>query len=352
MSGGRRGRSPDFWRIAALLLLIAAPVRAGAPAFELVTLGANGGLSDGNLSAWLVRASDDHRYLALDAGSLLPGIERALRQGAFKALLQTPAADPQLTPAGRVLREGIAGYFISHAHLDHLAGMLIVSPDDSAKPIYALASTLQTLTGSYFNWQAWANFSDQGPEPRLKRYTLRAPPPGETFAIDGTTLQAQLLPLAHDRLDSSMILLRTGAPDTQRYLAYFGDTGADATERSTRLAAVWQVLAPLQRRGALAALIIECSYPDATPDERLYGHFKPVWLLQELRRFEQAAGGDGALRGLDVVISHIKPSLRRGESPRALIAAQLAAGNALPPGLGLRLHYPQQGERLLLPGAR
>lgn len=323
------------------VLLLAGIARPAATAadFELVALGSEGGLHEGQLNAWLLRAPGEAHYLALDAGTLLPGIEAALRAGAFA----DRAPDGALTPAGAVLRQAIAGYFISHAHLDHLAGLLIASTDDTRKPVYGLAATLQTLSDDYFNWAAWPNFADRGAAPALGQYPLRAQPPEQAFAIDGTALRARLYPLAHDRLESSMILVQHG----DAYLAYFGDTGPDEVQRSTRLARVWQVLGPLQRRGALKGLIIECSYPDAVEDTRLFGHLKPQWLLAELRRFEREAGGAGALRGLDVVVTHIKPSLQAGTDPRALIAAQLAAA----PELGVRFRLPRQGEHFSLPAA-
>jgi 3',5'-cyclic-nucleotide phosphodiesterase len=287
----------------------------------------------------VVRAPADARYLALDAGSLLAGIERALQQGAFA----DRPADGALTPAGAVLRNAIAGYFISHAHLDHVAGLLIAATDDTKKPVYGLPSTLQTLSDDYFNWQAWPNFADRGTAPQLAQYRLQEQTPERVFDVSGTALRAQLYPLVHDRIVSSMILLRSG----DAYLAYFGDTGADELQHSTRLADIWRVLGPLQRRHALKAVIIECSYADSVDDAKLYGHLKPAWLLKELRRFEREAGGDGALRGLDVIVSHIKPSLQAGVDPRALIATQLQRE----PALGVHFHVPQQGERLMLPTA-
>ncbi|NKF22839.1 3',5'-cyclic-nucleotide phosphodiesterase [Solimonas sp. C16B3] len=323
--------------LAALLLGTAG--RASAADFDLVALGVDGGLQNGNLSAWLVRADGEPRYLALDAGTLLSGIDVALQHGAF----DDRKPDPALTPAGDVLRNAIAGYFVSHAHLDHVAGLLVDATDDSPKPIYGLASTLAVLSRDYFNWDAWPNFADRGTTPALKQYTLRDEPPGQWFAVDGTSLRAALYPLTHDRVTSSMILLQHGGA----YLAYFGDTGADTVQHSDRLQTIWKLLGPLQKRGALKGMLIECSYPDRVDDAHLYGHLNPAWLLRELQRFEQAAGGAGSLRGLDVVVTHIKPSLRRATDPRREIADQLRAGNTL----GLHFHFAQQGDLLKLPSA-
>ncbi|MET0330702.1 MAG: 3',5'-cyclic-nucleotide phosphodiesterase [Dyella sp.] len=316
---------------------------ACAADFELVALGVHGGLSDGNLSSYLVRAPGRPHYLALDAGSVLPGIAAARAQGAF-ADSQPPADDP-LTPAGYVFRQAIRAYFISHAHLDHVEGLLIgATADVGPKPIYGLASTLDVLSTDYFNWQAWPNFADRGAPPTLGRYLLTAESPRQPFAVADTGLSGALYPLTHDRVTSSMILLRHG----DVYLAYFGDTGADAVQHSALLGQAWQALAPLLRRHALRAIVIECSYPDDVPDAQLFGHLNPAWLLRELHRLAQAAGGPESLRGLTVLVTHIKPSLLAGRDPSALIAAQLAAGN----DLGVRFVYPRQGQRFLLPAPR
>lgn len=331
-----------------VLCLLAGTARAGAvapgapapAAFEVVALGVAGGLDDGNLSAYLVRAPGAGRYLALDAGTLLPGIARAAAQGAFA---DAPASGQGLDRAGLVLREQVAGYFISHAHLDHVAGLLIASTDDTGpKPVYGLPQTLDTLSQDYLNWQAWPNFADRGPAPALGRYQLRDTAPGQCFAVAGTGLSGCVHPLWHDRVVSSMVLLQAGGA----YYAYFGDTGPDALSGGGhRLAQVWAVLAPLVRSGALKGLQIEVSYPDDVPDAQLFGHLTPAWLLRELHALAAAAGGPRALAGVTVVVDHIKPSLAAGRDPRALIAAQLAAGN----DLGVRFVLPEQGQVVKIP---
>ncbi len=306
------------------------------PAFELVALGVEGGLDDGNLSAWLARANGDARYLDMDAGTLLNGIEQALRDGAFG----TPPASAQLhAAAGTILRERIAGYFISHPHLDHVGGLAIAATDDTAKPIYGLASTLDALSQYYFNWTTWPNFADRGTPPALHQYTLTSEAPGQWFDIAGTSMQGLLLPLQHGPMRSSMLLLRAG----DAYLAFFGDTGADAVQHSTLMAQAWKQLAPLLRRHALRGIVIESSYPNDIPDEKLFGHLTPHWLLRELHVLAADAGPD-AIRGLPVVIGHIKPSLQSGRDTRALIGAQLDAGN----DLHVPFILPTQGEHMTL----
>lgn len=345
MTGSRRmAGSWSRGRVIALIaclawgLATASPARAATQGFTLVPLGVEGGLDSSNLSSYLIRADGDQHYLALDAGTVLPGIAAGVRHHAFGPL----PSSAREGPAGYVFRQLIAGYFISHAHLDHVAGLVIGSPDDSGpKPVYGLASTNATLSADYFNGSAWPNLADRGKAPALGRYHLLDEAPGVAFPVAGTSMTAHIYPLWHDGVVSSMILLKAG----ESYFAYFGDTGPDALSGGHRLADVWAVLAPLVRRHALNGLLIETSFPDDVPDTHLFGHLTPAWLLHELQALAQAAGGPHALQGLTVAIGHIKPSLVRGRDPRARIAAELARGNTL----GVHFVFPEQGRRLHLP---
>jgi 3',5'-cyclic-nucleotide phosphodiesterase len=60
------------------------------------------------------------------------------------------------------------GYFISHAHLDHVSGLIINSPADVAKTVYAAAKCMDMMENHYFNGETWANFGDEGEGYQLK----------------------------------------------------------------------------------------------------------------------------------------------------------------------------------------
>src|SRR5699024_9570149 len=87
--------------------------------FGLVLLGVYGGGEESNLSAYLLAEQGTREYISLDAGTLRSGINKAIENGVFQVSNE------------RVLRDYIKAYFISHGHLDHLAGLIINSPDDS-----------------------------------------------------------------------------------------------------------------------------------------------------------------------------------------------------------------------------
>ncbi|MGA0602356.1 MBL fold metallo-hydrolase [Caulobacter sp. KR2-114] len=324
-------------------LLSAALVAAAAPApaapsrdsFDIVVLGARGGIEDGNLTSFLIRPRGDDGFLACDAGTLTAGIEAADRRGAFADVKPPPGA--ATTRVGYILTERVKGYLISHAHLDHVAGLIVASPEDSKKPIYALASTHAKIAGSYFNHDAWANFADTGAEPRLGKYHFVDLVPGEATPATGTAMSVTALPLAHGPVESTAFLLRS----KDASMLCFGDTGADRTEHAQRLHAVWSAVADDVRHHTLKAIVIEASFPNSQPETALFGHMTPKLLLEELHDLADQAGGPQALRGLPVVVSHIKYSFKAGERPQAVIRRELEAGN----DLGVRFIIPEQGDR-------
>jgi 3',5'-cyclic-nucleotide phosphodiesterase len=305
------------------LLFLAGQVLAqNGPAFTIVPLGVKGGLDESNLSCYLVAAAGTKDYIALDAGTLYAGIRRAIQLGSLPP------------PGSTVLRRDIKAYFISHPHLDHVAGLIINSPDDSNKTIYALPSCLQVLENNYFTWKSWANFGDSGDQPRLRKYHYAALTAGSPTAVPGTTLDVTAYPLSHGNpYESTAFLVR----NDDAYLLYLGDTGPDSVEGSDKLHRLWMAITPLLRERKLKAIFIETSFPSRQPDRTLFGHLTPRWLMKEMKELEMAAG-PGSLRGFPVVITHIKPAGNQENE----IHRELTAGNTSQ----LRLIFPEQGKRL------
>ncbi len=78
-----------------------------------------------------------------------------------------------------------------------MAGLIIASPDDGKKPIYALASVNAALSETYFNWVAWPNFADRGKAPRLGKYTLEDLAPALATPLKDTGMSVTAFPLSH-----------------------------------------------------------------------------------------------------------------------------------------------------------
>jgi 3',5'-cyclic-nucleotide phosphodiesterase len=79
------------------------------------------------------------------------------------------------------------------------------------------------------------------------------------------------------------------------------------------------------------------SYTSDRPDNLLFGHLTPKWVHKTLHVLDQEAGGN-ALKGLPIVVSHIKYSLT-DEQPQRAIRQELEAGN----DLGVQFVIPEQG---------
>lgn len=303
------------------ILLLSSPASGQTnPSFTVVPLGVKGGLQESNLSAYLVAPAGSTSYVCLDAGTVYSGVEKAISNKALAGV------------TGEVVRNQIKAYLISHAHLDHVAGLLLNAPDDTPKSIYGLQNCLTTIQNDYFNWRAWPNFGSGGNSPALKKYQLRALVPQQETAIENTALRVRAFALSHGKpYQSAAFLVRSGSS----YLLYLGDTGADAVEQSQNLHTVWQAVQPLIKANQLKAIFIEASYPNTQPEKQLFGHLTPALLMQEMGALGQLTGL-AALRGLPVVITHIKPG------NEAIIKKQLTEANKLQ----VKLVFPEQGRRL------
>lgn len=313
--------------ISCLLIALCFPFvmrSAHAQAFSIVPLGVHGGIEENNLSAYLAAPFGTRNYVSLDAGTLHAGLEKAVGTMALPG------------PPDSVLKKNIKGYLISHPHMDHLAGLVINSPDDSPKPIYARPFCLEVFKTHYFSWKSWANFANEGEKPALGKYTYVPVAATAETELKNTGMQVKAYPLSHTGAGlSSAFLLR----NMENYLLYLGDTGADSIEKTSELGQLWQAVAPLVKAKKLKGIFIETSYPDEQPENKLFGHLTPKLLMAELQKLA-AVSGKNSLRDLPVIITHMKPA---GDAERK-IRAQLAMRNAL----GVKLIFPEQGRPLKL----
>ena len=317
--------------VCCLLLLFGStslPAQSNArkTSFNIVPLGVRGGLDESNLSSYMLAPAGTHDYICLDAGTLHYGIQKAVDTHVFDSSESV------------VLKKYIKGYFISHAHLDHIAGLIINSPDDAPKNIYGTPFCLNILRDKYFSWQSWANFADEGEKPALGKYhyTYLQPGSDSETAIAHTPMYARAFTLSHSNpYQSTAFLIRRDSA----YILYLGDTGADETEKSDRLRTLWQAIAPLIKARQLKGIFIEVSYTNAQPEKQLFGHLTPNLLIKEMTVLSGFTGAE-ALKGLPVLVTHIKPAPGVTET----IRKQLAAQNTL----GLQFIFPVQARPVRL----
>jgi 3',5'-cyclic-nucleotide phosphodiesterase len=286
--------------------------------FKVIPLGVKGGLDESNLSAYLVAGSGNDQFICLDAGTIYKGLELAAANKYFKS------ANPNC-----IQQQQIRGYFISHAHLDHTAGLIMNSPNDNAKNLYGLTSVLDVFKKNYFTWSAWANFGNEGEAPILKKYTYQSLVPTKEISIDNTGLFVTPFVLSHVKpYESTAFLVR----NQNSYLLYLGDTGADKVEQSEQLAALWKAVAPLVMNNQLKAIFIEVSFDNGVSEKALFGHLTPNLLMEEMGKLNQLSNGN--LKNTPLYVTHIKPC----DGCEVKIKSEIQAANKI----GLKISYPLQ----------
>ncbi|WP_254413326.1 MBL fold metallo-hydrolase [Dyadobacter diqingensis] len=288
-------------------------------AFNIVPLGVKGGVEEGNMSAYMIAPVNSTAYVCLDAGTIHQGIEMSVSNGAFAATTD------------QVFRSFIKGYLISHPHLDHISGLIINAPEDTAKSIYGLPKCIEIVKNHYFNWESWPNFGSDGNGVSLKKYKYKPLTEGQEISLENTEMTVKAFSLSHGNpYESAAFLIQHNG----KQALYFGDTGPDEVEKSNKLQKVWEAVAPLVKAKTLTGIFLEVSYPNEQPDNKLFGHLTPAWLMKEMTKLATLAGKEN-MRDLKVIVTHIKPT---GQN-EVIIKGQLSDGNAL----GLEIIFPEQG---------
>ncbi|KAI0005867.1 cyclic-AMP phosphodiesterase [Russula compacta] len=252
------------------------------PTFDLVVVGSGGGPYETNLSAYLFKPCDaswKDGIIALEAGS---GI------GTLHQLLSRDATLFDKMSAYQVYSL-IHCFIISHAHLDHVNGLILSagSLQGSRKRICASLHALKSLE-TIFADRIWPNLASWDADDAA--YKLLYDP--LNFDDDYKTIfpdvSVRAMPVLHGKTvdtlgdyESTAFFIRHD-PSGQEFL-FFGDVSPDslAPPQKQQTMAVWRVAAP-KIPTTLSNIFIECSWPSGRSDEQLYGHLSPEHLVDEL----------------------------------------------------------------------
>jgi len=311
------------------------------PKFKSIVLGSAGGLSEDNLTSFLLSPINENNFIALDAGTIFYGIKKASELGSFSAI-EVPK-DSVLSIEGWILRKYIKAYLISHAHLDHVSGLIINSAADSKKSILGIPKTIDYIREHLFNWEVWPNFGSEGQGYHINQYKYVKLEPLKETQIEQTSMSVIPFVLSHgnDHYPSTAFLINSNG----YYVLYFGDTGPDIMEKADNMKSVWTYVAPLIKEKKLRAIFLESSFSSERPDSHLYGHLTPKWMIHELSSLASLVNKENpksSLKDLPVVVTHIKPSIKKDRNTKEIIRKELEELNSL----GVNFIIPSQGDRL------
>lgn len=193
------------------------------------------------------------------------------------------------TAVNKIQREKIRDVVLTHAHLDHIAGLPLFVDDLFAtlrKPVcvHAAAEVIEILEENIFNWAVYPRFSELKNK-YGKVLCYREFQPGKNFKA--AHLNFKSMEVNHKVPSVGFIVSDAGTK-----IAISGDTAENDQ--------FWEVL---NAEKNIDALLIECSFPDEL-NELAYSshHLTPQILQQELKKFRH--------KNCPVYVINIKPMYR------------------------------------------
>jgi cAMP phosphodiesterase len=173
--------------------------------------------------------------------------------------------------ANEVHQRQVRDVVLTHAHLDHIAGLPLFIDDlfptlTSPITIHSTKAVIDTLERDIFNWSVYPRFSeltnDNGPVLAYNIYE-----PGDTFAVRHLTFES--IEVNH-RVPSTGFIISNGLGT----IAMSGDTA--------EMDGFWCAVNNVKD---LSAVLLECAFPDELEElARVSHHLTPSRLKRELEK--------------------------------------------------------------------
>lgn len=186
-------------------------------------------------------------------------------------------------------RASIRDVVLTHAHLDHIAGLPLFIDDlyaTLAEPVkvHAMSEVIDVLERDIFNWSVYPRFSElrnsNGQVMIYQPFSL-----GREFSVKHLRVMAVAV---NHRVPASGFIIS----DKTSSVAMSGDT--------SEMDEFWTVV---NNQPTLSALMIECAFPNELQDlAELSHHLTPKTLAAEMEKFE--------LPDCPVFIINVKPNYR------------------------------------------
>ncbi len=211
--------------------------------------------------------------------------------------------------------EKIRDIVLTHAHLDHIAGLPLFIDDlfailEEPIRIHASRDVINTLEKDIFNWSVYPRFSELknefGPVIEYREFI-----PGNMVSIQG--LDFRPIKVNHKVPSTGFVV-----SDKKRTLALTGDT-AEMDE-------FWDEVNALSD---LDALLVECAFPDSMHElAAISHHLTPSKLRAELLKFQHVKA--------PIYVLNIKPRYRQ-QVVRELTQMGILNLNIMPIGLAINI---------------
>ncbi|MFZ6719691.1 3',5'-cyclic-nucleotide phosphodiesterase [Undibacterium sp. Ji49W] len=175
--------------------------------------------------------------------------------------------------------------FISHCHLDHVAGLALLMDAVFGKrstpvTVHATPEVVQALKTHIFNWVIWPDFSSlpNAEQPSMRFEEMLT---GSTLTLGDRSIRSY--PVNH-------------TPGSVGYWIKNRDAGFLFTGDMATTPDLW---AAMKNETSLRKVIVDCSFPDAEAElAHISRHFCPGALLQDIQDLPEA---------VDFLIYHLKP---------------------------------------------
>lgn len=191
--------------------------------------------------------------------------------------------------ASNIQKKQIRNVVLTHAHLDHIAGLPLFVDDlfatlDVPICVHATAEVIETLERDIFNWTIYPRFSElENESGAVMKY--------QPFEIGGEfrvgNLRFKSVSVNHKVPTAGFLV-----SDEETTIALTGDTA--------KMDDFWRILNAEEN---LSALLIECAFPDELEElAQTSHHFTPRNLKKELTKFNR--------KECAVYVINIKPMYR------------------------------------------
>jgi len=190
--------------------------------------------------------------------------------------------------ANPVQQEQVRDIVLTHAHLDHIAGLPLFIDDlfsilTEPVTVHAVQDVIETLERDVFNWSVYPRFSElanaHGPVLKYEPFGT-----AEEFTVRHLTLRAVEV---NHKVPSSGFLIS----DTRSTIALSGDTAGTQ--------GIWNLVNSAE---SISAILVECAFPDELNDlANVSYHLTPSRMKLELEKCD---------RNCPVYVVNLKPMFR------------------------------------------